>query len=528
MRVARTLFALFCVTLSLFAQDVNDKREAVQVDLHALVHEVVRKNAKGLSELITLKTKQNELEAQNWIFEPVFKASFLESQQKAKTSAEDFYYTDLLSSGNVYESRSSNYEVGFSGLAPTGAQWSLSAIHNTLSSNVIESRTGNDSEYRGYVKLGVEQPLLKNAGYDITTIQKQVATVDAEISKNEYEKLATELVGVTIQSYWELYGAQKIEENLKELVVLTKKNYETVKHLANSGRIPQTEILEMENRLYMIELEKIEATDKLLEKRNQLFSLLNIPVLSYADMEFELLEPLSSSFEIPTLQKSLESSLNNWSEYQIAQKKLEVEMITQKYVHNQLLPELNLKADVTNQSLENQNRAAMENAFKDDYQSWSVGVNFSMPIFGNQKLQKHEENTKLKILKAKLELNSLEKNLQNSLHTRIEKLQSTKNQMELFAKGLEIKKGLLEIENKKLLHGKTNVKNLLELEEEYILYQKKMYQKVVEYKTAEAILQKVMGTLLASFNIEVKVNNLEEKIESDGLSDDLNFQTKGM
>lgn len=529
MQLFKAFFLVLLLVSTLCAQELRNENQSIQIDLHALVHEVVRKNAKGLSELITLKTKRNEQEAQDWIFEPVFNASFLGSKQRIKTSAEDFFYNELVESGNIYDSRSSNYEAGFSGLAPTGGEWSVSAIHNTLSSNLIQRRSPNnkDTEFRSYLKVALKQPLLKNGGYEATTIQKQIATIDSQMSKYEYEKLTTELVGVTIQSYWELYGAQKIQESLNELVLLTKKNYETVRHLANSGRIPQTEILEIENRLYMIELEQLEATDRLIEKRDQLFSLLNVPVLSYENMNFDLLEPLSSSFELPTLEKSLKNSLENWSEYQIAKKRLEVEVTTQKYVENQLLPELNLKADISNQSLESTNRAVIKNSLRDDYQTWSVGVDFSMPIFGNQRLKKQHENTRLKILQAKLELNSLEKNLQNSLHTRIKRLQSAKSQMELFAKSLDIKKNLLDIENKKLLLGKTNVKNLLELEEEYINYQKKMYKKVVEYKTAEAILQKVMGTLLTSFNIEVHVKDLEDKVTSGAISDNLKFQIEG-
>lgn len=513
-------------TLSKKDKNLASKNDVIQLNLNSLIQEVVRKNSKGLVELINVKTKENELISEKSIFEPIFSAGVLLSRQKTKTSAEDSYYSTL-GPDSDYKSNSENYEAGFSGLMPTGGNWELKAIRNDLKSNVIESRNttnSTDTEYRDYVKLSIEQPLLKNAGYEITTIKQKLAEVNKNISKEEYNKILTELVGVTIQSYWQFYGMQKVLVSWSNLVLITEKNLVNIKELALNGKVPETEVLDIENRLYLLQLEKIEAKDKLLEKRNQIFTLLNISASENPNLEFELTENIYNQSKIPTLKESLDQALENWSEYNIAKKKLKLEMITQKYLDNQILPDLKAKANITNQSLNDSASKAFEELNSSEYQDWSFGLEFSMPIFGNEKLKSYIKNSKLNIIKAKLELNALEKNLDNSLHTRIEKLKSTKRQMDLFKKGLEIKKELLAIENEKLLFGKTNVKKLLEEEEQYIDYERKMYERLIDWKTAEATLQKAMGTLLNTYDIKINLDNLDKKVYEDSMSNEIDFK----
>lgn len=504
-------------------ESIFSNKDVVQLNINSLIQQVVKKNSRGLVELINVKTKENELISEEAIFEPTFSAGVLISRQKTKTSAEDSYYTSLLSTGGVYKSNSKNYEAGFSGLMPTGGTWELKAIRNDLNSNVIET-TNIDTEYRDYVTLSIEQPLLKNAGYEITTIKQRLAKINKDISTDEYNKILTELVGVTIQSYWQFYGMQKVLISWNNLINITNKNFENIKELALNGKVPETEVLDIENRLYLLQLQKIEAQDKLLEKRNQIFTLLNISVSNNPNLEFELTENIYIQSKVPTLKDSLEQALANWSEYNIAKKKLKLETITRKYLDNQILPDLKIKANITNQSLNDSASKAFEDLSSTEYQDWSIGLEFSTPIFGNEKLQSYIKNSKLNIIKAKLELNALEKNLDNSLHTRIEKLKSSKKRMDLFKKGLEIKKELLAIENEKLLFGKTNIKKLLEEEEQYIDYERKMYEKLIDWKTAEATLQKAMGTLLTTYDIKVNLDDLEKKVYNDSMSNEIDFK----
>ena len=508
-------------TLSKKNESVFSNKEVIQLNLNSLIQEVVRKNSRGLVELINVKTKENELKSESFLFEPTFSAGALFSKQKTKTSPEDSYYSTL-GADSVYKSNTQNYEAGLSGLMPTGGTWEFKAIRNDLKSNVIES--SNDTEYRDYLKLSIEQPLLKNAGYEITTIKRRLAEVNKNISEEEYNKILTELVGVTIQSYWQFYGMQKTLVNWYNLIDIAQKNLSNIKELALSGKVSQTDVLDIENRLYLLQLQKIEAEDKLTEKRSQIFTLLNISASQNPNLDFILVEDIYTQSKIPTLKESLDLALSNWSEYNIAKKKLKLEMITRKYLDNQILPDLKIKADITNQSLNDSASKAFSDMSSTDYQNWNIGLEFSTPIFGNEKLKSYVDNSRLNILKAKLELNALEKNLDNSLHARIEKLKSTKKQMDLFKKGLEIKKNLLEIEKEKLAFGKTNVKKLLEEEEQYLDYERKMYERLIEWKTAEATLQKAMGTLLNTYDIKINLDNLEDKVYNDSMSNVIDFK----
>ncbi|MGM0519749.1 MAG: TolC family protein [Campylobacterota bacterium] len=526
MRIIRLLVVSIACFTFLNSQELSNQ-QVIKLDLDSLVQNVVKRNAKGLSELINVKTKQNEISIQKSIYEPVFNLSVSSSKQESKTSPEDSYYSYLDSQNtNVYESKSQNYEVGFTGLLPTGGTWGIKAIQNKLSSNVIEKQAplDEDSEFRSYLKLEFQQPLLKNAGTQITSIQESIARVNSKISVYEYENLLTELVGVTIQTYWQLYGEIEIVNSWSKLIEITNENIETLKKLVLSGKIPQTEIYDIENRLLTMKLSKIEAQERLNEKKNQLLSLLNLNIIKNDNIKFILTENIEDENIIPSLDESFTKSLKNWPEYNIAKKNLELEKISKKYIDNQSLPTLNLIADISNQALEHSSSKSLKSINSDDYQAWNVGLEFSMPIFGNKKMKYLEKNARLKLLKQRVEINSLEKNLANSLHSRIEKLKAAKRQVELLTKSLDLKNKLLEVENEKFSLGKVSIKEVLKQEFEYIEHKKKIYEMVVKWKTAEAILQKVMGQLLDTYEIEVQPKNLEKKVNTNAFSNNFNLK----
>ena len=187
------------LSVSLFSQDI--KFNGMTEYLNA----VVKNNPKAYIEYLNTKIKLNEFDKEKALYEPIFVASVSTTAQNIQTSPEDTYFIE----NKDYNSRSNNGKLTLLGIAPTGAQWELS-LENTRTKSSYLQNNGVDKQYGSYARVDLVQPLLKNFGEDITEIKVKSAEVMAEISEVEYKKIITDLVGVSIQAYWQLYGAKEV------------------------------------------------------------------------------------------------------------------------------------------------------------------------------------------------------------------------------------------------------------------------------------------------------------------------------
>ena len=103
----------------------------------------------------------------------------------------------------------------------------------------------------------------------------------------------------------------------------------------------------------------------------------------------------------------------------------------------------------------------------------------------------------------------MEKNIVNSLSTKIDAVESASKQYGLYKDGLELKKQLLDIEYEKLYSGKTSARVLFDKEEDYMNYQRKFLSSIINQKTSEALLLMSTGNLFAKYDINLGELNIE-------------------
>ncbi len=481
-------------SINLFAEELKYK------DINEYLNAVVKNNPKAYMEYINTKIKLNELDKEKALYEPILAANVSKSAQNVQTSPEDSYYSFI--PNEDYNSRTNNEKLSILGLAPIGTQWELSIENTRLESNVIESK-GFDKQYGTYVRASFVQPLLKNFGKDITEIKAESAKIMAQISQVDYEKIITDLVGVSIQAYWQLYGAKQVYKKWEDLVDITEKNLATIRDLVKIGKLPQTEELMLENTLYIRQAELLNAKDKITEAENQILTLLNVQRDNIQDLSIFFEENTMENKDEYEIENIFKKAVDNWDEYKKAQEKLKYSQLQKGYYKNQLLPELNLKGGGDIQRLDSQLEDSYTN-FDDKHNTWSIGFEFRIPIFGNEKAKKDYENARLEVLKSRIELDFLTKSLKNSLSTKVEKVNNTRKQVEYYEKGLAIKRELLKFENIKMLKGRVGVGDLLREEEKLIEYEIKMYEKLLDLKVSETVLDKTAGLLLDKYGVNVE------------------------
>jgi outer membrane protein TolC len=332
-----------------------------------------------------------------------------------------------------------------------------------------------------------------------------LARVQGDIDESKFEQKLMELVGVTIQLYWKLYGAQKIAQSWETSLKIAEDSLKDIEMRAASGKIANTAVLEAQSSVNARRSEVLNARSKAVEAQNQLMTLLNV---SASENKGIRLVPQDNPFgdyaEIMSPEEYVRLALERWPEYKIAEKAVEKEKIQVKNARDQLLPKLNLVGSVSTAGLTGDRSSAMRDVGEDKFLSWSVGVKLNIPILGNMQWKSGLSIARMRARQAENELNAFVKSLNNSIHSKVEALQSFKEQLLEYEKGLQVMDRILESERTKFKSGRASLKQLFEKEEDYVNYQRKVYSAVVNYRIAEASLEIAMGNILPKYGIDKK------------------------
>jgi outer membrane protein TolC len=139
----------------------------------------------------------------------------------------------------------------------------------------------------------------------------------------------------------------------------------------------------------------------------------------------------------------------------------------------------------------------------DEYHSWSVGVEFRVPIFGDWKGTSEVAQVKQRKRKAILEMKAIEVALANAVDTTIQNIESATEQAKHSASVAKFNERLLEIELVRLKAGKSNSRMVLEKEEDFRSAKEAELEALVSQKKALLELEMAEGSLLSRYNKDV-------------------------
>ncbi|RZB34843.1 MAG: hypothetical protein SRB1_00611 [Desulfobacteraceae bacterium Eth-SRB1] len=479
---------------------LNHKEQVVHLNLQNLVQEVVKRNASAINDYIETQMSKERVKAEEGIFEPVFQSSFNKTRTHLPNTAEDLstrgwekeYYEDV-----------NMFDLGLGGRVSSGATWDLKFIDRQRSSSTIERLRNYEYEYDNSIKLSLEQPLLKGFGKDITCAKIDLAKIESKIDKKKFDQKAMELVAVTAQLYWKLYGAQKISGSWEKSLAIAENSIKDIEARAMGGKIAYTELMEAQSAVSILRSESYNAKSKAIEVQNQLFTLLNVSASEYKNIRLIAIDDPFGNYEhIVDCDEYVRMALEKWPEYEIAEKKVEKEKIQVKYARNQVLPQLDIVGSVGLNSLDQEYEESLRDVADDEFFSWSAGIKFSIPVFDNAQAKSSLSIARMRVRQAEVELDALKKSLGNSVYSKIDAVISLQEQLKEYERGLKIRQQLLEIEHTKFQSGRISLKDLLNQEEDYVTYQRKVLSCVVNFKLTQAMLQVAIGSILEKYLID--------------------------
>ena len=497
LRVCAALLFVSCLICA-NALTAGAADNSVKLSLDNVVHEVVSRNSSVLYDYIQTNISKEGIASEKSIYVPVVQSSLISQTNSAQNSTDEL----LSRQATNYEELNNGFDLGFSGLIPSGAQWDVKLVNSMKNSTSIDNYRSYRYEYNGTLKLTIDQPLLKGFGSKVTGARIDLAAMQSSIDYGKFEQKIMDLLGTTIQIYWKLYGAQKICDSWLNSILISEKSIVDIENRVKAGKLPETELLEAKSGLLQRRTELYAARSRLVEIQSQLYTLMNMnyPVEPGIKI-FEMDEPELEKITVFDHTYYLQSALAKWPEYQNAKKQVQKEKIQLGFADNQTLPQLNLVGSVGTNSMGSKYPEAYQHLVEDSFLSWSVGLKLTFPLWEGAASSAHLM-AKLRMQQAEVERDALEKSLSNSIYSKLDAATSMKDQLRELQEGLKIRSKLLAVEQEKLKSGRVSQKALLAQEEEFVNFQRRYLSGIISFKTAVAVLEISSSDILSKYGID--------------------------
>lgn len=485
----------------------------IELSIDKLIKEVVKRNPNMIFDRMQSQIIQNQLIYEDSIFTPQFYANFTHQKSDTPNNTEATISKGYLS---TYSEKTNNIQMGMQGLLSSGAKWNTSLKSNDRQSSLIEKYKNYDTEYDNAVELSITQPILKGFGEDSTRSRYNLARADQSIFDKQYEKKLVDMMGSVIQTYWKFYGAKQLQKSYEQSISINKQTIKLLEQKVKSGDIAYSEVLEARSAMMIREADLQKMRSEVSKIKNDIFTLLNVSVELNEDIIFDLIDDYNSNSEQLTVDEYYKEAIYTWPEFAIAKERLKKEEIQLKATTNEIKPQLDFVATASTTTLDDERSYKFTDT---EFLTWSVGLQFSIPIFDDQ--SKSVMNmAKLKKKQVELEIKTLDKGLYNAISTKLDSLLKSEKQVSLYQDGLNLKQELYEYMQKSFLMGEKSIKDVLTQEEDILEYKRKLFGTIIDWKLSQASLDKAVGTLFDNYLTKQDLDSIKDREYTDKLSND--------
>ncbi len=467
--------------------------------LSELIHEVVAQNQQIQIQKAQWDIKQAEEAGTHAIFEPEFvTAAEYEDNRQKNTPQESLNRLGQ----DVYKERNWDYSFTLEGLVPTGGKLSLDYDLRELSNSVTKSLTDEDDEYQMFLGLNLRQPLLKNAGIGTTKTAIRVAQSESQVSFQEYRQKMMHTVSKATTIYWDFYRTQENLVLIQESVRIAEKILNDNRQRHRTGKMAKTEVLEAMAGVASRRSLSSEAHHEHRETANRLSKVLSLAP-SQESLRFEATErPVVEKLDLDD-QEILQMAFELQPDYLEARQRLKKADIKLSFAKNQRWPELDLIGSYGFNGLDFSRSGSWDQIKDGDFETWSVGLEFRLPIGGGVKSRSELRKAQLEIKSQLLVLKDIEVIVTNNIDTALHHIASAEEQRQYADDIVKLRKRLLKAELARLDAGKSSTRLILEKEDDYRNAKEFALKNNVELQTARMELELAGGTILLNHNIEI-------------------------
>lgn len=492
--------------------DVAGGAGTVDLSLEAYRWLVLEHNESVQVRMLELEVNRRKYRAERGIFEPELYGTYTREANRRQNTVQE---QEQQLGSPVFDERNSIYEGGLESLVPTGARLRMGYTMRDLRNNLqtspsFYSRGATNGEFQSFVGLSLTQPLLKNAWFPATLAGIRLAALSSDIAFQDYRRQLMLILSTAEASYWNLYMAQEQVRFFEQSVAVAERIFKDTRARQEVGKSAEIDVLEAEAGLALRRSKLSEAQQRLIDAANRVMSLYSGTVLATnrlvrATDQPKITELTRSFFDIWTSAADLNP------DYLMQRQKLIQESIRVGYARNQRLPELNVKSSYGLNGLGETPSTSWDAVSGVGFPSWSVAVEFRVPLAGGIKTANELAAARLRQKEAALNLQDIETQVINGLDLATHKIRTARTNVNNFQTVVKFNENLLDSALNRREVGILEIRRVLEIEADLFEARSALVEALVNYERSVLEMEFLEGSILKNRKIELSQKQLQEK-----------------
>ena len=472
----------------------------------AFLQRVVESNRTVQSRLAAFHSARSLYKGERAMYEPAFVGSteWVDRQRPNTIELER-----SLRSGGEFIERNWNYNAGVETRTPTGGRVRFGGQMRELRNNVQRTVIVDlEAEYETSIGVVVEQPLLKNAGFGMTSAARRLAARNAEVNYQDFRRQLMLTLAQAEISYWELFLAQ-------EAVALSAESMQTADTLLGdnrsrfeSGRGARLDVLEAEAGLALRRSRQSVAQQRQVEAMNRFAAF-----FAGAPFEHGLQYVVTDAPQPRTIGRDYQggaaTALAMSPDVLKSHRQVEQERIRLAVARNQRLPQVDLRGSFGSAGLGYNWSSAWRDSEKGAFPQWAVAVEMRVPLLTGIRERNEVKAARHRLHQAELTAEEMEIQVRTSLDAAMRRVESTAYTARSNAEAEAFRRTLLSDRLTAREAGRTDTRAVLEVEDELVAARLEHLDSEVEHQRAVLELQVLQGNLLQNRGIEISFAGLE-------------------
>jgi len=458
-------------------------------------------------ERINPEIARSTLRASQGYYDPIFMSDV--RWENATTPEELDPLTGLQTPAR--ETQTDNVTIGVTGFLPTGLSYSLAGGYN------YQEGTRDLAAFESYmVDAGIflQQPLLKNSWIDQPRFVIRVNRRNLTISELGVEFVASSVINLTRQGYYDLAYAWEALRVQQELLTTREQFLRGIQRQIEVGSLTVLEEKLAQSQRSRLETDLITASNLVSLAANNLRTLMGTTATNWADEFMVPVESLAVAWDSFDQQQSWRRGLTNRTDLLQLRAQADNAELAVKFRRNQLYPSLDLIGSYGRQGVSLSQpfppippAASSADAFsqlrRGDAPRDLIGVIFSMPLGrraerGEYRASQHFEEQARLLIKQQEEL--VLREISDAVHNARSSLERAGSAR----RAIGFSDEALKAEEQKLQGGASNIFVVLQLQTDLAAAHLAELQARRDYNQAVSQLRHVEGTLLDEARMAVQ------------------------
>ena len=442
-------------------------------------------------------------------FDPVFTADASASRTRTRNNTAAFIPGSQLTS----DSRSFTFNFKLTDKLPTGATTELKWTNLRSRTNSVS--TAINPAYTTGLTATVTQPLLKNFGIDINRTSIRLATNNRDIARNTLKAKIFDVVTNAQFAYFDLVSALETQEVQRRSLALARELVDLNKARVRAGVAAPVEVIQAEAQAAAREQDVLTAEKAVRDAEDNLRIILNLPAGALG-WEGTLVPAERPAFEVVAtdLAGSVRTALIKRVELDAAKLDVANRELSVRLARNQLLPDLAIVGSAGLAGLDGSRRtrggwvteggegSSLGEMTSGRFNNWSAGLALTVPL-GNRAAEAGYTQTTLQEQQSRASLRNLELQITAQVREAVRRIETNAKRVESARVARGLAEEQLRIEQQRLRAGVTTTFNVLQFQRDLTAAQAVEVQAVNDYQKSLANLEKVRGTVLEKFQIEL-------------------------